>query len=557
VSSQFPGYQQVAQSGEAAQLWFNTSDIQRSDGGYLVHALKTLPSGYARFDVLTNCRDHTRRLAGTEYGNDGTAKQDYPGNDTVVAAKSEPGMSELMGAACTVMLAARAIHGEFNAPAALELLYGSYITKEKAARWADATVPANLPWADNLSLSPGDVMFVTNVASFDFTEAGKQKKLFVTNALSEKGGCHACTGLLGVAIFAKDGADWKLEAHEPYLASMGQSGMVGSSFKWVTSSDDNYALVVGGGDMHQGQVTVSTAVFLRNNEGRFKRVLEDSDTGTSEQVSLDVDTAFIKGKNPRHYDIKVSFTYNMAGQKTYVANHVYEFVDKKEEYVLVRKDDPPKFMQPAETPSPSLANSPAQPATLLVAGASQEACKAAADCVNRMLTAAKANDVLAATTTAAAMSVLPKPARGDRAKARKLNEEGLAALNANNTTEAVRLFAEAATADPGSEEVQSNLAYAYSLAGNYTQAISTANTALTINPRRTGVWAPLAVTFSKMNDRPRALSAMWLAYQFSTDKQKTLDFMSGRLKVETDPVVLKMYTDSLGWVAQNKMPDGL
>ncbi|MBN6207493.1 hypothetical protein JYK21_13545 [Ralstonia pickettii] len=47
-----------------------------------------------------------------------------------------------------------------------------------------------------------------------------------------------------------------------------------------------------------------------------------------------------------------------------------------------------------------------------------------------MLASAKANDVLTATGAAAAMSALPKPARGDRVKARKLNEEGLAANEA-------------------------------------------------------------------------------------------------------------------------------
>jgi len=559
TSSQFPGYQQVSQSGEAAQLWFNADDIQRKDGGYVIHALKTLPSGYARFDILTDCRDRTRRLAGTEYDRDGTAKQDYAGNDSVVAAKSEPGMSELMGAACTVMLASRAIHGDFSVPAALELLYGSYSTQEKAARWADATVPANLPWADNLSLSPGDAMSVTSVATFDFTETGKQKKLLVTNAVADKGGCHACTGLLGVATFVKDGSNWKLEAQEPYLASMGASGSVGSSFNWVTAGEDSYALVVNGGDMHQGQETASTTVFLRDTGGKFKQVIADGDTGASDQISLNVDTAFIKGKNSRHYDVKVALTYKIDGQKTYTANHMYEFVDKKNEYVLVRKDDPPKFMQPAEAPSSTLANSAAlaQPSNLPVPSVGQEPCKAAVDCVNRMLTAARANDVLAATTMAVAMSTLPKPARGDRAKARRLNEEGLAALNTSNATEAVRLFTEAATADPGSEEIQSNLAYAYSLAGNFVQAVNTANIALTINPRRTSVWAPLAVTFTKMHDRPRALGAMWLAYQFSADKQKTLDFMSNRLKTETDPEVLQMYTDSVGWLAQNKMPAGL
>ncbi|MDN7753380.1 hypothetical protein [Burkholderia gladioli] len=60
----FPGYQQVGGSGDAAQLWFNPTDITRDSGAYLIHALKSFPDGYARFDVATNCRDLTRRMPG-------------------------------------------------------------------------------------------------------------------------------------------------------------------------------------------------------------------------------------------------------------------------------------------------------------------------------------------------------------------------------------------------------------------------------------------------------------------------------------------------------------
>jgi hypothetical protein len=242
----FPGYTQVAQTGDAAQLWFNGSDVKRSDGGYLIHTLKTFPGGYARFDSLTNCRDTTRRLAGTQYRDDGTALKEYAGNETRVAAKSEPGMSELMTSACTIALTSRAIHGEFTAPAALELLYGPYDEQKKMAVWTDVSVPQNLPWVQNLNLSSDASMNVTTMATFDFTEGGEQKKLLVTNAIPENGGCHACTGLLGLATFVKSGSEWKIESIDPFVASMGAMGVVGNSFKWVPAGDDNYALIVTG-----------------------------------------------------------------------------------------------------------------------------------------------------------------------------------------------------------------------------------------------------------------------------------------------------------------------
>jgi hypothetical protein len=554
-SQQFPGYQQVGQSGDAAQLWFNSGDIMRTDGGYLIHTLKTIPGGYARFDSLTNCRDTTRRLAGTQYRDDGTAVQEYPGNETPVAAKSEPGMSELMSSACTIAMASRAIHGDFSAPAALELIYGPYDEQKKSATWSDVSVPADLPWAQNLNLSSGAAMNVTAMATLDFAEGGKQKKLFVTNAVPEDGGCHACTGLLGVATFVKDGADWKVESSAPFVASMGAMGIVGNKFDWVAAGDDSYALIVTGDDMHQGYETSSTDIFVRSGAGgKFDRIIADADTGASDQEVVSADTTFLKGKDPHHYDVKVTYSYSIPQQKTFVADHVYQFVKSK--YVLVRKDDPPSFTQPGDSNAANTQN-PGPASQSLGTSMSSDACATAGACVVQMLAAAGTENLAAAMAAASSMSSLPKPVRGDRAAARKLNAEGLTAMNANNPAEAVQLFSSAATADPSDEEVQSNLAYAYSAAGNFVQSVNTAGTALTINPRRTSVWAPLAVTFIKMQDRRRALDAMWLAYQFSADKQKTLDFMNDRLKVETDPAVLQLYTDSIAWFSENKKPDGL
>ncbi|MBU9192994.1 hypothetical protein KTD33_00415 [Burkholderia gladioli] len=340
TSSQFPGYQQVGASGDAAQLWFNPADITRSGSWYVVHALKSFPNGYARFDVTTNCRETTKRMAGTQYRDDGTAEKDYPGNDSSVLAKSEPGMGELMQTACGVAMASRAITGEFNAPAALELLYGPYTQATATARWDDASVPADLPWRDNLSLTAGGALDVKSVATFTFAEGGKSKKVLVTSATPQGGGCHACTGLLGVAVFVQDGGKWKIESNQPYVASMGASGSVGNHFEWMAAGDDTYALVVGGGDMHQGYETASTAAFLRQKDGKFVNIVDDGDTGSSDQQMLSASTTFIKGKDSAHYDVKVTISYTMPGKSVYVADHIYQYSGGK--YVLTKKDDPPK-----------------------------------------------------------------------------------------------------------------------------------------------------------------------------------------------------------------------
>jgi hypothetical protein len=185
------------------------------------------------------------------------------------------------------------------------------------------------------------------------------------------------------------------------------------------------------------------------------------------------------------------------------------------------------------------------------------ACQSPVDCARAMLRAAKEQNLAAAMEAALAMDALPKPQRGDRVNARKFNQDGLTALNAGDPGAATTLFKIAASADPGDQETLSNLAFAYSANGEQVKAEDTAVAALALNARRTTVWAPLAVTLAKENRQSQALQAMWLAYQFSTDKAKTLSFIHRKLLSETDPAVLKMYASSAAWFEENKVPDDL
>ncbi|MDR3412075.1 MAG: TIR domain-containing protein [Formivibrio sp.] len=183
-------------------------------------------------------------------------------------------------------------------------------------------------------------------------------------------------------------------------------------------------------------------------------------------------------------------------------------------------------------------------------------CKTDEDCIEAMLMAAKHENLTTVMAAAATIDSLPKPAHGDRTTARKLNTEGLATLVAADPNRAVMLFRQAAASDPRDQEVLGNLAISYSAAGDQIKAEETAALALYLNPRRTATWAPLAVALAKDHREDLALEAMWLAYQFSGDKQKTLDFIHAKLASETDPAVAKMYTDSAAWIEKNKIPDG-
>ncbi|WP_176380723.1 hypothetical protein [Paraburkholderia youngii] len=181
-------------------------------------------------------------------------------------------------------------------------------------------------------------------------------------------------------------------------------------------------------------------------------------------------------------------------------------------------------------------------------------CTSTVTCAKAMLMFASSENLAGAMQAARTIDSLPKPPRGDRATARKLNQDALAALNASRPSDAVRLLEQASQADPGDEEVLSNLSFAYSMDGQLAKSEDTAVVALALNPRRTNVWAPLAVTLAKENRMDQATEAMWLAYQFSADKQRTLTFIDSRLAVETDPAVVKMYSSSKAWLTENIKP---
>ncbi|QCP47914.1 tetratricopeptide repeat protein [Trinickia violacea] len=181
-------------------------------------------------------------------------------------------------------------------------------------------------------------------------------------------------------------------------------------------------------------------------------------------------------------------------------------------------------------------------------------CVTTAECAKAMLVFAGSENLAGAMDAARTIDLLPKPQRGDRATARKLNQDALSALNASRPDDAVKLLEQANQADPGDEEIASNLAYAYAADGQLAKSEDTAVLALSLNPRRTAVWAPLAVTLAKENRLDQATEAMWLAYQFSADKQKTLNFIDSRLALETDPAVVKMYSSSKDWLMKNTKP---
>lgn len=184
-------------------------------------------------------------------------------------------------------------------------------------------------------------------------------------------------------------------------------------------------------------------------------------------------------------------------------------------------------------------------------------CANTLECVKLMMTSAKLENLADAMSAAAQLDTLPKPSRGDRSSARKLNQLGLNALNLGNAPDAVNLFVQAMQTDPTDVEIISNLVFAYQQSGDLIKSEDTAVAALALNPRRTSTWAPLAATLAKEHRLDQAAEAMWLAYQFSGDKQKTMQFIDSKLASESNPDAVKMYATSKTWFEKNEKPDVL
>lgn len=181
-------------------------------------------------------------------------------------------------------------------------------------------------------------------------------------------------------------------------------------------------------------------------------------------------------------------------------------------------------------------------------------CTTVKACADAMLAAAKREALPSAMESALRIDGMTKPQRGDRKLARKLNAEGLEALKQRKLADAAATLTKALQADPADEEIIANLIYTYSEDGNFTKSEQLAYDGLLLNPRRANIWLPIAIAKQKQNKMNEALQAMWLAWQFSGDKQKMLTLLDKRIAEETDGGLKSMYVNAKAWAVDGKKP---
>lgn len=126
------------------------------------------------------------------------------------------------------------------------------------------------------------------------------------------------------------------------------------------------------------------------------------------------------------------------------------------------------------------------------------------------------------------IEAFPKPTTGDRKAARKLNEQGLAALKTDDFAQALAALKNATATDPADVEILNNYVYALIKAKRLQDAESEAGRLLTISPGRSSAWANLAEVYALKNKTEEAVAALVLAFQFSSNKDRTVTFLNDR-----------------------------
>jgi tetratricopeptide (TPR) repeat protein len=148
------------------------------------------------------------------------------------------------------------------------------------------------------------------------------------------------------------------------------------------------------------------------------------------------------------------------------------------------------------------------------------------NCVEVLFLSVQPRNVEAISLVASRISQLNPAQTGNRPVARDLNTKGLAQLRVGNIDRAINLLANAAQADPNDAEVMSNLGYALVQSGRLEEADKILTSAIYVNPRRTATWGAVGEYFVKKNIVEAAIRSFLLGYEFSSNREKTLQFYS-------------------------------
>jgi tetratricopeptide (TPR) repeat protein len=210
----------------------------------------------------------------------------------------------------------------------------------------------------------------------------------------------------------------------------------------------------------------------------------------------------------------------------------------------------PAEAAPTAAPEPAPAASPAPVA--VPAQTSAADCNAVGPCVQQTLAAARKADIDTIRRVAGIVDALPKPDAGNRPVSRQLNTAGIDALKRDDVAEAVSRLRQALKENPRDVEIAGNLGFALVKAGQAQEAADVLQAALVLDPRRTSTWTPLAEAYALAGRADDAKAAMWVSFQWSANRDKSLAYYQDRVARETRAPLVALYTHMSG-VAQQQI----
>ena len=160
--------------------------------------------------------------------------------------------------------------------------------------------------------------------------------------------------------------------------------------------------------------------------------------------------------------------------------------------------------------------------------------------VKQMISSVDYKDIEAARNS---IENLPKPERGDRKLARKMNDDALLLMKQSNYSDAVPILESAHKTDPLDLEITSNLAMGYFSANmdknDFSKAQAMFFEALALKPDHSISWYGLGRIFAVEGNEADAKKCFILFYSYSTNKEKAFKSLSNGSN-EQNPLIGKV-----------------
>jgi hypothetical protein len=172
--------------------------------------------------------------------------------------------------------------------------------------------------------------------------------------------------------------------------------------------------------------------------------------------------------------------------------------------------------------------------------------------IQKMLKAGMIGDTGSVQSSRQYLDNLPKPKKGDKNVARKINEEGLKFIQSKQYDKAVPLFAKASQTDPSDVEILNNYGFSLMMSNNLSQAETVLIKTLIMKPDRTSAWSNLGYTFAFQGKEDMATASYMNAYQFSKKPEKTVEYFKQQLAQENNVHVKKALSGAIDEIFTDK-----